>query len=241
MKWPARTSVWAARQSAVLLLALLLIPAAWLRADEATARFTWDQANSRMAAARTPADYLEAARTYNQLARSGIRSGPLFFNLGTALLLAGDGENAVAALRRAERYQGSTPEIRVNLRQSLALQNGQPDADLPWDRVVFFWHYDEPLRVRVLIALCGWLLIWAALLIRRMLPAQAADPAPAAQRRDALASRLHSLAGSCIFFGLLLLILFAGSAAVSLFQEQMEDHAWSERVFVSKPPPEQAS
>lgn len=225
-------------------LALLLSP---LRADESSSRFLWDQANARMAAARAPADFLDAARTYNQLVADGVRNGPLFYNLGTALLLAGDGENAAAALRRAERYLGSTPEIRVNLRQALALQSGQPDADLPWDHVVFFWHYDEPLRVRAQIALYGWLLLWLALLLRLLTCASFSGKPSGNERegerprepRHRISGRLRSLANVCLFFGLLLFLVFLASAAFSLLQEQMDNRTWSERTFVSKSTTEQ--
>jgi hypothetical protein len=213
----------------LLAFAMLHLLASPLRADEASSSFLWEQANARMATARTAGEFLEAARTYNQLVSEGVRNGPLFFNLGTALLLTGDGENAVGALRRAERHLGSTPEIRVNLRQALALQSDQPDADLPWDHVVFFWHYDEPVRVRALIALCGWMLLWLSLLLRVL--ARPAGPAGPARR-------VLSFATPGIFFGLLLLIVFSSSAALSLLQEQMDDRSWSERTFACKTSPE---
>ncbi len=217
-----------------MLIALVVVctRAVPLLADEASSRFLWEQANARMAAAHTPEDFLETARTYNQLVSEGVRNGPLFCHLGTAVLLAGDGENAAAALRRAERYLGSTPEIRVNLRQALALQSGQPDADLPWDHVVFFWHYDEPLRVRVLVALCGWLLLWLALLLRLLTRPTGANEGH---------GRILSFANSCLFFGLLLFLVFISSAAFSLLQEQLDARTWTERVFVSKPTAETPS
>lgn len=215
-----------------LILALLVLFPASLRADDSSALFRWEQANARMAAASTPEDFLAAANTYNKLATEGVRSGPLFYNLGTALLLAGDSENAVAALRRAERYLGSTPEIRVNLRQALALQAGQPDADLPWDHMVFFWHYDEPLRVRALVAGCGWSLLWLALLLRLL-----ARPAGTA---TGVTSYLKSFANSCLLFGLLLFLVFSGSAAFSLLQEKMDERTWGERTFICKTVSEQA-
>ena len=59
-------------------LFLFAVIAAPLRADEASLRFHWDQANASMAAARTPADFLETARIYNQLVAEGTRNGPLF-------------------------------------------------------------------------------------------------------------------------------------------------------------------
>jgi len=243
------------------MLAVLLFVQTILHADESSSHFLWEQANARMANAHTPEDFLETARTYNRLASGGVRNGPLFYNLGTALLLAGDGENAAAAFRRAERYLGSTPELRVNLRQALARQLGQPDADLPWDHIVFFWHYDEPLRVRALAALCGWLLLWLALLLRLLTrpPAESAvswdarppflEKAPLVELKGGrprepphhavLSDRMRSLANACLFFGMLLCLVFTVSTAFSWVQEQMDDRTWSERVFASKTVSEQ--
>ncbi len=219
---------WQTRRCILLSCALLLGAASIMRADEDSCRFLWEQANARTAAARTPEEYLDAAQAYQQLVREGVRNGTLFYNIGTTLLLAGDGENAVAALRRAERYLGSTPDIRINLRQALALQAGRPDTDLPWDRTILFWHYDEPVRVRALVAICGWLLIWLALLLRLLRRSPAADN-----------SSVTSLAKTCLLFGLLLCVLFSSSTAVSLLQEQLDERTWQERSFTSKPPPEQ--
>jgi hypothetical protein len=215
------------RRPHVLLLALLLAATAVAaRADDAARLFLWEQANARMASAHTPEDYLDAARTYNQLVADGVRNGPLFYNLGTALLLAGDGENAAAALRRAERYLGGTPDIRANFRQALALQSGQPDADLPWDHIVFFWHYDEPLRVRALVALGGWSLLWLALLLRLFAP-PAAGPHP---------GRLRAFTQAGVVCGLLVFLVFSGSAAFSALQEQTDARTWRERPLSAKPP-----
>ncbi len=214
----------------LLMIAVLLGAAGVLPADEETCHFLWEQANARTAAARTPEEYLDAAQAYQQIVREGVRNGTLFYNLGTTLLLAGDGENAVAALRRAERYLGSTPDIRINLRQAMALQAGRPDTDLPWDRTILFWHYDEPVRVRALVAMCGWLLLWLAILLRLLTRAPAAGKTSGA---------VISLAKTCLLFGLLLCVLFSSSTAVSLLQEQMDERTWQDRTFTSKPPPEQ--
>jgi hypothetical protein len=225
------------RQSPRVLILLsaaitFILSARPLRADEASCRFLWEQANTRTASARTPEDYLAAAQTYQQLVREGVRNGPLFYNLGTTLLLAGDGENAAAALRRAERYLGSTTDIRINLRQALALQAGQPDTDLPWERTLLFWHYDEPVRIRALAALGGWLLIWLALLLRRLAAPPPADGASAGSAAGALSQ-------PCLLFGLLIALVFSVSTACSLLQEQLDERTWSDRTFTAaKPTPE---
>ncbi len=208
-----------------LILAVTLTSVA-VRADDASRWFLWEQANARMAAARTPDDFLAAARAYHELVNDGVRNGPLFFNLGTALLLAGDSENAAVALRRAERYAGSTPEIRTNLRQALALQSGQTDAELPWDYLLFFWHHDAPLPIRAQAALGGWLLLWVALLLRLW-----SHPG---------AGRLRAFANAGLLFGVLTFSIFLASVTLSWLQEQADDRGWSERVFAGKTIPEAA-
>ena len=93
-------------------------------AFETSSAFGWERANARFATARLPADFLEAAQSYNRLVLDGDTRGALFYNLGTALLLAGDAPNAIAALDRADRRLGATPASRANLR----LAYGQLDA-----------------------------------------------------------------------------------------------------------------
>lgn len=214
-----------------ILLSVVSIPQS--RADEATARFLWEQAHAGMASARTPEDFLAAARVYNRLVTDGARNGPVFFDLGTALLLAGDVPNAVAALQRAERYAGSTPEIRTNLRLAKACLAGQADADLSWQRVVFFWHFDLPARARLLAALAGWCLLWAGVLLRLLTRPRTPDAERSAD------NRVRALGGSCIFFGILLSLVFGASAAITALQEQQDIRTWPERVLGnSRPAPE---
>jgi hypothetical protein len=208
-----------------LVVALLALAAAThAHADAAGRRFEWEQANTLLAEAHTPDDFLAAAQAYNRLVQDGVRNGPLFFNLGTALLLAGDGENATAALLRAERYSGSSPDLRTNLRLALAAKTGQPDIELPWNRVVFFWHFDHAMRVRIAVALAGWTLLWLGLLLRRLVPATVTSPASHASLRQAFA-------GPCVFFGVLMALVFGASVMVSFVQERMDERAWPERTF----------
>jgi len=221
----------ARRTFGMLILALsgaLLTSPDTARADATTAAFRWEQANSRLAAAQKPDDFLSATRCYNRLVADGVRNGPLFANLGTALLLAGDGPNAVAALQRAERYAGSTPEIRANLRLAWALRAGQPDSDLPWERIVFPWHFDHPLRLRATVALSCWSLLWFGVLLRFLVPRRPADELAALPP----SSRLRTLGGSCIFFGSLLALAFGASATLSWLQERGDDRSWPERVLI---------
>jgi len=181
-----------------------------MASNEAERRFIWAEANAKMAAARTPQEFAAAADTYRRLESLGVRNGPLFYNLGTALLKAGKYEEAEAALLRAERYLGTTEDIERNL--LLALQKGQAGvtARLPWYRPLLFWHYGLGMTVRVRIAAGAFSVFWFALLLRRMNLGE-----------RALVNTLSALA-------VLVVILFSSSVASSVYQEHREmiRHRW---------------
>ncbi len=209
--------------STLSILSTSCLAAANSAAPDASRAFAWERANARLAAARTAADFHEAAQAYNRLVRDGDTRGAVFYNLGTALLLAGDAPNAIAALARAERRLGSTPATRTNLRLAYGLLEA-PAADfspqaLPpaapplWTHTALFWHYEFPCRHRVAVALAGWGLLFLGLLLRLARPAAA---------RPLLCA------------GLFLCAVFGASAAVSLLQEFRDAQTWPARVFTAQ-------
>jgi len=206
----------------LLLVAALALPGA-ARADRMPDAFTWERANQAMAGAHTSEDFLGAARLYNELVRDGARSGPLFFNLGTALLMAGDARNAEAALVRAERALGATPEIRANLRLAIAARTGQPDAPLPPSRIFLAWHYHFSRGLRIWLLLAGWALFWCGLALRLV------TPPPAGRLRTV--SRRRAFANLLAGWGGALLLVYGGSVAFTAIQEAHDSRFWHERVF----------
>jgi hypothetical protein len=124
--------------------------------------FIWNEASTQMAAASTPADFLEAAATYQKLVDRGVRSATLFYNQGTALLLADKAEDALQVLRRAERYGGSAPDLRRNLAIAQGRKDGVKAPVTPWNRIVLFWHYGLPCGMRAMVALAALSLLWTA-------------------------------------------------------------------------------
>jgi len=151
-----------------LLLAVVLSPARAFPGDADTHRFLWDQANSMMATATTPSDFRATAAVYEQLVRQGVRNGPLYYNLGTALLKAGLNSDAITAFRQAERYEGSTREIRNNMTLASRNLSGDKEASLPWYRFFLFWHYELPAVHRAVAASIAFTAIWLALLLIRL-------------------------------------------------------------------------
>jgi tetratricopeptide (TPR) repeat protein len=180
----------------LLLLAMALHASA---ASETERRFIWNEASSRLAAAARPEEFLQAAQTYGKLVEAGVRNGPLFYNLGTALLRAGRYDAAYQSLLRAERYMGTTPEIRHNLILAIAAGKHAETVSLPWSRFVLFWHYGLPMRMRLAIAAAAFCCGWVALTVWQL-----------GARR---------FAGPLLAVSLIVLALFGSSAATTLHQE----------------------
>ncbi len=195
-------------------------------ADDTARAFLWEQANTQAASATKPEDYLKAANTYNRLVADGVRNGPLFLNLGSTLVMAGDGANAAASFARAERHLGATPEIRQGLSAALALQSGHPHDDLPWSRTAFFWHYAFPCSMRALTTLGGWALFWLGVFCRILL------------KRRKGHGFLRSLSETLMLTGGLIAAVFAASTLVTLTHERHDNATWGSRVFISSSPSE---
>jgi hypothetical protein len=195
--------------------------------------FIWDQANAQAAAAVTPSNYLAAANTYNRLVADGVRNGPLFLNLGAALVMAGDGANAAAAFARAERHLGATPETRQGLAAALALQTGRTQTDLPWSRTAFFWHYAFPCTVRAYTALGGWTLFWLGVFLYRLCGRARPPSAPPGSARPPGAPALRSLSETCMLTGGLIAAVFAASTLMTLAHERHDTATWDARVFAA--------
>ena len=203
----------------LLAAALLLSETLWADPASTSAdRFIWEQANAQAASASKPEAYIESAKSYNRLVANGVKNGPLFLNLGSVLVMGGDGVNAIAAFNRAERYMGATPESRQGLALALALKSGESHVALPWSRTAFFWHYLFPCQVRVLAMLCGWTLLWLGLFFLILL-----------KRKRGMIRR--SLAETCLVTGALVFLVFGASVAVTWTQERHDAATWTERHF----------
>ena len=130
------------------------------------ARFSWHEANARAASAQRPDDFRQVAERYRALVAAGVRNQSVFYNLGTALLRAELYEDSLLALLRAERYGGSTGDIRRNMLLAVAGIEDDPEPSLPWYRQLVFWHYELSFPIRVTIAVAAFSILWMALLLR---------------------------------------------------------------------------
>lgn len=195
------------RAGAVLPIVLLLALCARgvEAAEDARTSFLWRQANACMSSARTGEEFLDAANAYEELVRSGVRNGPLLYNLGLALLQAGHHDEAIRALLGAERYLGADEDVRRNLRLSYAGREETEEGNLPWYRFPLFWHFDLGTPVRTHVAVLAFTAVWAALLLRSFGLRRMSEPLFAA--------------------AVLVLVLFGSSAVTSMYQEANTNYA----------------
>ena len=136
--------------------------------DVSEQQFLWNEANSIMASASTSEDYLVAAHAYQNLLDSGVRNGPLLYNIGTAFLKACMYDSAIDALSRAERYLGSCPDIRRNMKIAMARKaKAKKEAfESPWYRILLFWHFRFSGPIRAVIAVTAFSVFWLGLTLR---------------------------------------------------------------------------
>ena len=174
--------------------------------------FIWNEANAVMQNAKTPADYLRAASIYQRLVDDGVRNGPLFYNIGTALLMAERYEPSADAFERAERYFGRQADNDRNLKIAFAKKDKSATAVLPWYRMAVFWHFYLSCPQRVAIASGAFLVFWLALALRRL--------------------GIKRLTNAVALVSIVVFIVFASSAAASW---QMENS--SQRLNLNIQPP----
>jgi len=197
--------------NACVLFLMLCLTSFALDASERV--FIWNEANAVMQAAKNQQDYLRSAQIYQHLIDDGVRNGPLFYNIGTALLLAEKYEAAYDAFERAERYLGRQPDIDRNLQIALAKKTKSMTVILPWYRIAAFWHYYFSCRQRTHIASSAFLVFWLALVMRRI--------------------GIKKMTGIMAAGGLVVFIIFASSAAASW---QMENSARRYNLNIQPPP-----
>ncbi|MBU0714576.1 MAG: tetratricopeptide repeat protein [Verrucomicrobia bacterium] len=174
------------------------VPATALDASERA--FIWNEGQARMAAARTPDAYLRTAQTYQKLVDDGVRNGPLFYNLGTALLQAGQIDSAIDAFQRAEQFLGAQSDIHQNLKIAMARKADNETAEWPWYRLVLFWHFYLPAATRMIVAAVAFFIFWAALTLR-------------------LVGIQRSVVNAILILAAIIVILFGSSVVTSWHQE----------------------
>ena len=151
-------------------------------------------------------------------------NGYLLYNIGNAYFRLGDVGRAVLHYREAQQYIPADPNLQQSLRHARSLRRDriEPTATGGVVRLLFFWHFTLPLRVRAALLLVAWNLLW----LLALLPALAT----LGERSRRLRERLHtwpawqqvrrSVAAAVVAAGALVAVAMGGSVAVELVDSQ---------------------
>jgi tetratricopeptide (TPR) repeat protein len=179
---------------------VLIMTQTTVLADTGAESFERQLAMSEIMTADQPDEFDRAAQAFERVLVNDTPCGTTLYNYGTALLMAGNYEPAMAALIRAERYMGTTWELQRNMQLAArGMQDGLGETRLAWYRAPLFWHYGLPGRTRLTIAAVAFLGVWVALLLR--------------------ITGFRAAYRIAVSFAAVLLILFGSSAATTLYQE----------------------
>ncbi len=81
--------------------------------------------------------FTAAAGEYEQLLRSGLASGNVYFNLGNAYFKAGERGKAILHYERARRLMPADPDLDANLAYARSLTGAETCTPPVWERVAF--------------------------------------------------------------------------------------------------------
>ncbi len=120
--------------------------------------------------------YSEAVLNYNSITEMGIRNSGIYYNIGNTWFRLGLIGKAVLNYRRALLFSPTDSQIRSNLEYARSLQKNKfiSDNENKLTKVIFFWHFNLSLVVKIIILIIANLTIWLLLGLRlfgRRLPA----------------------------------------------------------------------
>jgi tetratricopeptide (TPR) repeat protein len=115
----------------------------------------------KLSAENQPKEFYRVATMFQSVIDQGIRSGPIYYNLGNAWLRAEEPGRALAAYHLAQRYLPLDPYIASN--KQIALANTAPiKPSTPIIEYVFFWQNSigccEKVWCSVLLAVVTFIL-----------------------------------------------------------------------------------
>jgi tetratricopeptide (TPR) repeat protein len=128
-----RTQRSAPTVAAAVALLLMAVRAATAGAPPVSPQTTFFHAN----ALYKDGQYAAAAGEYEQLLRSGLESGNLYFNLGNAYFKAGAKGTAILNYERARRLMPSDPDLEANLAYARSLTGAEACTPAVWERLAF--------------------------------------------------------------------------------------------------------
>jgi hypothetical protein len=113
-------------------------------------------------------DYGVAVEGFTAVARSGVRSGKLYYNLGNACLKNNQLGQAILWYERALKLMPHDPDLRFNYEFARSLTKDASVEGTPLVRIFFFWKYQLSPTVIVWMAIGLTLLFWLALIAHRI-------------------------------------------------------------------------
>ncbi|MDE0024370.1 MAG: tetratricopeptide repeat protein [Spirochaetaceae bacterium] len=184
---------------------------------------------NRLAGERRSAEAAEQFRAallrYEAAAAAlGGGNGYLLYNIGNTYFRLGDVGRAILYYREAQQLIPADPNLQQSLRHARSLRRDriEPTAAGGVVRVLFFWHFTVPLRVRAGLLLGAWNLLW----LLALLPALATVSA----RSRRLRQRLHAtrgwqrvrrpVLGTVVAVAAVVAVAMGGSVAADLVDSQ---------------------
>ncbi len=116
--------------------------------------------------------YQKAILNFELVIREGgVRNGKLFYNTGNAWFRLGDLGRAILYYKRAELYRPNDENLRQNLEyaRSRRINRVESTEKEKVFKTLFFLHYDISSRVRLIIFLASFSLIWLMSTLRLFL------------------------------------------------------------------------
>lgn len=162
-------------QSWSMILVVLLLAVSPVRAVESDqgalleeATHFFQQASQLQDEAQRADLYRKALLRFEKLVREGVVNGRLYYNLGNTYFQLHDLGRAVLNYRRAQQYIPGDDNLRQNLLAARAQQSDriEPQQEVMIVRTLLFWHYDLPVRTRLILLAVANLLFWGGLGLR---------------------------------------------------------------------------
>lgn len=157
-----RASDWRSFASIVVILFVTVSTAVAGTFERLPSDFDWERASSVMATARTSEDFASGAELYYAMVTNGAYSASLFYNLGTAMLMAESPRAAAQAFEISARWRGMSPELLGNQLAAEGLISAS--VQLPPERYFLIWHYGLPIQIRIFLLQLFWNLLWLFLI-----------------------------------------------------------------------------
>jgi len=112
--------------------------------------------------------YQKALLRFRNVVDSGTENGKLYYNIANTYWRLGNIGQAIVNYRRAEQFMPEDANLKHNLNYVLSQRRDKIELKEKEKvlHTLFFWHYDIPSSVRILLFAVAWAALWFLLLIR---------------------------------------------------------------------------